>query len=287
MKFVLGTASFDSKYGIANRNSRTSQADYLEILTQAKVLNIGSLDTAPNYGNSESLIGKFHAKNKPFDIYSKISDLSSLSTKNFTNKIRESLDLMKIEKFAGLLFHKSEFLEIKSVKVTNLFIEELLNSGLTAKVGVSVYQESEIERVSEKFPGIELFQVPESVMDRRLLNSKIIRNLFEQGVEFHVRSIFLQGLLLMDTNKQSDSLNQSIIGMRELSRYCEKEEISIIDLCLNYARQIDWASKIVVGVNSCEQLVELVDFRNRELDLSTLPKSFPEEILDPRKWVVK
>ena len=286
MKFVLGTASFDSNYGIANRKMRTIEANCIDILTQAKVLKIESLDTAPNYGDAESLIGEFHSNYKPFNVYSKISDLSSLSTKNVTNQIHKSLDLLKIEKFAGLLFHKSEFLDIESENVTNKLISEILSSGLATKVGVSVYQESEIQRISKKFPDIKLFQVPENVMDRRLLNSRTIYSLFEQGVEFHVRSIFLQGLLLSDVEELPDSFNQSLIGLRQLKNYCEDQKITIIDLCLNYINQINWASKIVIGVNSMDQLSEIVNFRRKEIDLNALPKSFPDSILDPRKWVI-
>ena len=287
MKFILGTASFDSNYGIENRDISTSEANCLDILTRAKSLNIESLDTAPNYGNAESLIGKFHSNYKPFNVYSKISDSNFSSTKDVVSQIHKSLRLLKIEKFAGLLFHKSEFLEINSEKVTNKLISEILASGLTTRVGVSIYREEEIERISKKFPDIKLFQVPENVMDRRLLNSRTIYDLFDQGVEFHVRSIFLQGLLLADVEKLSDSFSQSVIGLRQLKNYCENQKINIIDLCLNYISQIDWASKIVVGVNSMEQLPEIVNFRKQEFDLTALPKSFSDLILDPRKWAVR
>jgi aryl-alcohol dehydrogenase-like predicted oxidoreductase len=286
LKFILGTASFDSNYGITNIDRHASEADYLEILTRAKALNIEELDTAPSYGNAESLIGNFHIGNKPFNVYSKISFLSSLSTKNVINDIQKSLDLMKIEKFSGLLFHKSEFLEIESEQATNNLIDGILSSGLTARVGVSVYQESEIEKISRKFPDIKLFQVPENVMDRRLLSSRVINRLIEQGVEFQVRSVFLQGLLLADEKKLSDWFKLSIIGLKELKNYCENHEINIIDLCLNYVSQIDWASNVVIGVNSVEQLSEIVNFRKRDIDFGGLPRPFPELILDPRCWVI-
>jgi len=286
MKIILGTASFDSKYGIANRNSQKSEKDFQDILSRAKELNIESLDTAPNYGDAESLIGRFHSNNKPFNVYSKISNLSSLSTEDVIHQIHKSRNSLKIEKFSGLLFHKPEFLDIESEKLTKNLISAILSSGLTAQIGVSVYQESEIERIAKRFPDITLFQVPENVMDRRLLNSKVIQSLFEQGVEFHVRSIFLQGLFLTDTKKLTDSFNNSLNGIRELKHYCEKQEISIIDLCINYVNQIEWASKVVIGVNSMEQLPDIVNFREQIIDTNSLPNSLPENILDPRQWVI-
>jgi len=287
MKFILGTASFDSKYGIANRDNQTSEKGFQNILSRARELNIESLDTAPNYGNAESLIGRFHSNNKPFNVYSKISNLSSFSTEKVIDQIHESRDSLKIEKFSGLLFHKSEFLDTQSEKLTKNLIDEILSSGLTTRVGVSVYQESEIERIAKKFPDIKLFQVPENVMDRRLLNSKVIQSLFEQGVEFHVRSIFLQGLFLTDTKELTDSFSHALAGIRELKNYCEKQEISIIDLCINYVNQIEWASKIVVGVNSRDQLPDIVNFQEQLIDSNSLPKSLPENILDPRQWASK
>ena len=287
MKFTLGTASFGSKYGVANQDGEMSDNECLRVLDRAKVLNIESLDTAPIYGTAESLIGRFHTSNQHFDVYSKISETSTFSSANILSQIHESRERLRIRKFAAILFHKSDFLKIESRKVINLAIHEILESGLASKVGVSVYNESEVEYVVKRFPEIKLFQVPENVMDRRLLNSKLISELAAVGFEFHVRSIFLQGLLMMDERKLNRSLAPALQGLVELRQFCKQQEINILDLCLNYARQIEWATNAVVGVNTPEQLTEIVNHSKRDLDLTILPHSFPDLILDPRRWQTK
>jgi aryl-alcohol dehydrogenase-like predicted oxidoreductase len=287
MKYILGTASFDSNYGITKRNDRTSNSHYLDILTEARALSIESLDTAPNYGNAQALIGKYHTVNKPFSVYSKISDFKSSSYSEVIDRVIKSLEQLNIEKFAGLFFHKSEFLDIYSEKITASLINEILSSELATKVGVSVYQESEIDQISRKFPQIRLYQVPENVMDRRLLNSKVVSNLSQQGVEFHLRSIFLQGLLFMDINALKERFSEELIGIRELNDFCQSQRISVLDLCLNYVNQIDWASGIVVGVNSADQLPGIINFKKRSINFNHLPAPLEERILDPRVWLKK
>ena len=61
--------------------------------------------------------------------------------------------------------------------------------------------------------------------------------------------------------------------------------MSITDLCLAYAESIEWASGIVVGVASVNQL-EQISKSDRELPecWDSQVRPLPEEILDPRYW---
>ena len=51
---------------------------------------------------------------------------------------------------------------------------------------------------------IDLVQLPLNILDRRLIDSDILARLKNRGVEIHVRSVFLQGLLLMPKNQIPD-----------------------------------------------------------------------------------
>ena len=56
---VLGTVQFGVDYGVSNRIGRTYDAEIENILKYADKKDINMLDTAPAYGNSESIIGNF------------------------------------------------------------------------------------------------------------------------------------------------------------------------------------------------------------------------------------
>lgn len=285
MKFILGTATFGARYGIANQNSEMAENECIQVLQNARLLGIESLDVAPVYGDAESIIGKFHDTNKPFKVFSKISESAFSSGEKILEQIRKSREKMQITEFEGISFHNLDLLREMRAREVNQLISKILSSGLTSTVGVSVYLESEIDFVKSEFPDVNLFQVPENVMDRRLIKSEFVSLLSNQGVEFQVRSIFLQGLLLMDNTSLRGSLASARQGLSQLKDYSAARRQSVLDLCLNYAKQIDWASNIVVGATSADQLSEIVNHKKKLIDLETLPDAFPDSITDPRRWI--
>ena len=64
-KLILGTAQLGLKYGIANINGKPDFKKSLNLLEFAWTNGINTFDTAPTYGNSEKILGKFiSTKNK-------------------------------------------------------------------------------------------------------------------------------------------------------------------------------------------------------------------------------
>ena len=57
MKLALGTAQFGMDYGLSNMNGQTSKKEVFRILQYASQSKINLLDTAPSYGDSESVLG--------------------------------------------------------------------------------------------------------------------------------------------------------------------------------------------------------------------------------------
>ncbi len=74
-------------------------------------------------------------------------------------------------------------------------LEQLKSTGLVAKIGVSVYEAEEIDRILDRYP-IEIVQLPFNALDLRLARGGPLQRLAGAGVEIHARSVFLQGLLL-------------------------------------------------------------------------------------------
>jgi hypothetical protein len=110
------------------------------------------------------------------------------------------------------------------------------------------------------FPEFMSFQLPEVVMNRQSINSKELLRLHEAGNRLEVRSIFLQGLLLLDIN----SLPAFFLPVRNLfSEFWHSlsvNEISVLEACVTYSKSIPWASGIVVGAEDNGQLLEIVGF---------------------------
>ena len=93
-----------------------------------------------------------------------------------------------------MLLHNTSDLSSKS-KIK--FIEELKklkDSGMVQKIGISIYNSFDLDDIN--LDSIDIVQAPLSIYDQRLLRNDTLSNIYEKGILIHIRSIFLQGLIL-------------------------------------------------------------------------------------------
>ena len=286
MNIILGTASLGTAYGIANGSEKISTRKALDLLTSASNLGINKLDTAPSYLNSHQIIGEHHLTNEKFSTYTKIPESVNLNLESCLDSVQKSIKDLRVERLEAVYFHSFSKLMGCNLLDAQKAIEGILSSGLVSKVGASVYTENEIIQINEKFPTIKLFQVPENIADRRLLKSRKIKELSESGYEFHVRSVFLQGLLLMKDSDLPNFFQEARERINQFRDYAEKINVSLVELCMNYSASIDWATSVVVGANSLKQITEVASFTKTELDFVDFPDCLQEKFLDPRNWPI-
>ena len=111
----LGTAQFGFDYGITNRSGRLSGDAVSEILRRAQKLEIGLLDTAPAYGDSEAVIGALDPDGA-FEIITKILPVSAdiigaAEADEVEQEFDRSLGRLGRSSVEGLLVHHgSQFL---------------------------------------------------------------------------------------------------------------------------------------------------------------------------------
>jgi aryl-alcohol dehydrogenase-like predicted oxidoreductase len=164
-------------------------------------------------------------------------------------------------------------------------LTKILEMGLADHIGVSVYTLNDLLECKKELIVLSRFQVPENICDRRLSQSEEMLELASDNNVINIRSIFLQGLLLMPVKAIPKSLSESRKSINDLELYAKKEAVDRIDLCIAYAKSISWASKIVVGVESITQLKAILDSNYKlssewERNISRAS----EAIADPRKW---
>lgn len=283
MELVIGTATFGTDYGIANTGQVQNETKALKILSEAQHLGISNLDTSPAYSNAEEIIGKFHLSNKNFDCYSKISFTELNSSKEALLSLNKSLKTMEIDSLKGLYFHSAtELLATPSAQIETL-IDAIEETKKVEKIGASVYDLKDLLTIHERHPRISLFQVPENIADRRLRHSTHIKSLYERGIEFHVRSIFLQGLLLM--RKPPENLSSAQPFLDKLNTVADAMKCSSLALCVSYAKQLEWASKLIVGISESNQIHEILEAQQLADMKIEFDEVLPGYILDPRKWI--
>ena len=283
-KFILGTANFNGDYGIAQKKN-LELAQIEEILSFAQINNLNHFDTANSYGDAQKILGSLLDYSNPVQIDSKIGNQECGTVESILESVQKSLAELKINKLSTLYLHDANSLLGNNKSSTKNGIRKILEMGLADHIGVSVYTLNDLLECKKELPDLSRFQVPENICDRRLSHSEEMLELARDNNEINVRSIFLQGLLLMPKEAIPKSLSESSKSINDLDLYSKKEAVTRIDLCIAYAKSISWASKIIVGVESITQLKTIFDSSyklNNEWEESI--SVVGELIADPRKW---
>jgi aryl-alcohol dehydrogenase-like predicted oxidoreductase len=256
-KICIGTAQFGSSYGLTNTNDELSINQIGDILTFAQKSGISYLDTAPSYGNAESKLGDLDLSE--WNIITKVKTGESISfTDSFAESVFQSLERLKIEQLNGVLIHNPKlFFDPQIGKLLNQ-LSDLKEKGVIQKIGVSVYDTKEVDFILANFD-IDIVQVPFNVIDGRMLVDNTLDKLKKRNIEIHARSVYLQGLLLMNIKEQIQHFGnwQSIWNGFDI--FCKENKITPLQVCLRYVLQNPLIDKVILGIDNYVQLEETIE----------------------------
>ncbi len=267
-KICLGTANFGKKYGI--KNNKIDFSEITKILKFASKQKIYEIDTATSYNNL-NIINRTKISLKKFKINTKISlsDIKKYKIKNSEMYFKNILKKSDFKKFNIISLHN--FLDLKSTKGKRLYknLINLREKGITRKIGISLYNINEIDYLVKKNFVFDVLQFPVNFFDRRFLNKKFIKYFRKNNIETHARSIFLQGLLILNPRKKIPKhVNKwsKYLYKWDLKNPTEKDKIIS---CISFALSQKFINKIVIGIDSFKHLQYLLSLKKKKF-----PKKF-------------
>ena len=282
----LGTVQFGLDYGIANKAGQVSLGEAQSVMSLAKANEIDVVDTAIAYGTSEQVLGKVGVDG--FRVVTKLPSLPEGQDNVahwVTEQVRESLARLGQKKHYGLLLHRSEDLSGSKGGQLIQALADLKNGGFVQKIGVSIYSPDELEVVCDKIK-IDLVQAPLNVIDRRMETTGWLDRLKDDGVEVHTRSVFLQGLLLMERTKIPQMFSRWSSLWDEWHEKLKVLGVSPLAASLAYPLSLEQVDKVIVGVDSAVQLSEIlqvVENANEGPDTSFM-RSTDLDLINPSNW---
>ncbi len=287
----LGTVQFGLDYGVSNRGGRPPEQEAAAILARAAAAGVGFIDTAPAYGAAETLVGRHLPRGHNVRIITKAPALADATIdarhgRQVLDGLAASLDRLKVSSVHGFLVHQSDDLAKPGWQHLADAMHEAHARGWANRIGASVYNSDQLALVESRFHP-QLVQLPLNVLDRRAIISGILARLKSAGVEIHARSVFLQGLLLMEPDALPEffvPLRQTIARLRET---WQQRGLSALGGCLAFVLRQPAIDAVIVGVNRMSEFAQIEAMMSSltgdEADIAVNPP-VDAAFLDPSRW---
>ncbi len=281
---ILGTAQLGLNYGISNSTGQPSLDQARDILEFAHAHGVKILDTAFAYGDSEKVLGELNENR--FEIISKLPDLSKLEFtedyKEISNFLQRTLENTKQKQLHAYLLHTIDNLMFDGVSIWRQ-MQDFKERGFAKKIGYSLYSPKQLDIYFNQFRP-DIVQIPMNILDREFQKTGWLKRLKDNGVEIHVRSVFLQGLLLMQYEEQILKFPQYKNIWDLYKNQLNKFGGSAVEYCLGFIKGVEEVDEIVIGANSADELKEIIVsqavFNSAHIELS----SSDEKLIYPFNW---
>jgi aryl-alcohol dehydrogenase-like predicted oxidoreductase len=284
-RLALGTAQFGLPYGIANQVGQVTRLEAKRILQFGIDNGIDTLDTAIIYGDSEKFLGELGTQG--FNLVTKLPavpiDCPDLSDW-VKSQVSASLSRLGVTSIYGLLVHQSEQLLGPHGAALYNELQLLKENGKVQKIGISIYSPIELQVLAGQYH-FDLVQAPFNLIDQRLYRTGWLKRLKDPGVEVHARSVFLQGLLLMKQADMPDKFLHWAGLWQKWYNWLEEYDGSAAQACLSLPLSFSEIDKVVVGVDSLNQLSQIVSAANKQqtIELPDL-QCQDQNLINPVNW---
>jgi len=263
VKLGLGTAQFGFDYGLTNEAGQVPREEVRAILALGQEGVVSFVETASEYGDSESVLGEALPRDHQFEIITKTPvfrgrAIGPREADLLERTLHTSLAHLRQEKLCGLLIHHVEDLLSEGGELLYRRMQELKARGLVQNIGVSVYSGQQVDRVLERFD-VDIVQVPLNVFDQRLVSSGHLGLMRDAGIHIHARSILLQGLLLMAPHElpaEFESIRPHVIRYHDA---LNAKGLAPLDGAIQFIRNIEEVECAIFGVCSTQQLNSILD----------------------------
>ena len=213
------------------------------------------LDTVVG-GRSERVIGQLLPRPSPFRVVVKTARCDR-GPDYVEAEAKASLTRLGLERAHALLVEQAGDLFSPHGAAMWDRMKALRDEGLFERIGVSVYASDDPVGVARRFRP-DIVQAPASLLDQRLIVNGALAEIAEMGVDVHLRSIFLQGLLFLPPDRVPVQLQSASRGLSRVRRMIAEGRSDPLQAALGFALARPEASAVIVGVSTAAELQAVV-----------------------------
>ena len=282
-KLGLGAAQF----GLDGRPAagvRAPEAEVRDMLALAGRAGMGILDAGSASAHGEAVIGAAMPRPAPFGVtiraargdrgpvYVEFEARASLARLGLARA-----DLIMVQS-AGDLFSAWGLCLWEQLKA-------LRDDGLFARVGISAYASDDPAGLARRFKP-DVIQAPASLLDQRLLIDGSLAAVRDLGVEVHLRSIFLNGLMFLPPDRLPSRIKGAAARLSRARRLIAEGRSDPLQAALGFALSRPEADAVIVGAATAAELAAVLAAAASpppDLDWDDMALDDPQA-LDPPRW---
>ena len=294
-RLMLGTVQFGLPYGVANRTGQPSYDEVRAIVSAAIDGGVNCFDTAASYGSSEDVLGRALDELGVADRVVVVTKLRLLKPEEradpaaaaaaLERSIDESRRRLRLDCLPIVLFHAEADAPFVDV------LARLQAAGLVRHVGVSCDTRPGGALRLAADARFAALQIPGNVVDRRHQRSGAFVEAARRGVAVFLRSVYLQGLLVMSEAEVPEMLQSVIPVRRRLADLAAAAGMQMGELALRYMLSQAGVTCVLTGVETTAQLHENLDLFDRGplpgdllAEVDALATDLPVEVVTPAMW---
>ena len=286
------------RYGIANQRGQPHRDEVGRILRTARSNGINFIDTARSYGDAELIVGELAGDDPSWIISTKLDgdlgDLGDCGTANLSRLLQaaeQSLGIsrqqLRRDHLPVVLLHRFEHLTACSGQIWNLLVRER-ERGSIGMLGVSANGPQEAIAALD-YSDVEVIQVPANVADQRLRLAGFFERARRQDISIVVRSVFLQGALLLAPEQLPSHLAVLTRLLVAIDEGARRAGCTRAELLFAHARRL--GDVVLVGCESEQQLRRDIRAWERSAAVPDLAPGLveiagmlPSEVIEPWRW---
>ena len=281
-KLGLGAAQFGLDGG-ASARGRLPQTEVRDMLGLAAKAGLGLLDTCAASAHGEDVIGTVMPRPSPFGVTIK-APRGERGPVFIEAEIRASLVRLGVRRAHGIVVQSASDLFSAWGPLMWEQLKALRDDGLFARVGISAYASDDPVGLTRRFKP-DLIQVPVSLLDQRLLIDGSLRSVREMGVEVHLRSIFLNGLLFLPPDRVPSQVQGAAARLSRARRLIAEGRSDPLQAALGFALSRPEANAVIIGAATAAELSAVLAAAASpppDLDWDEMALDEPEALDQPR-----
>ncbi len=257
---ALGTAQLGQPYGIANRTGQPDAETADAVLELALRLGIRYVDTAQAYGRAEEIVGRF-LRDSPVAGTADVRVITKLApavnvgdAAELGASLEGSWTRLGAQPIWGMLLHAEALLDRWEGQLGET-LRDWRERGRITHLGVSVASEEGMRKALE-MRDMEIIQMPANAFDRRMRRAGLLAHAEAAGKMMFIRSVFLQGLMLLEPAEAARRLPPAAAAIERLDAFCAEHMADRRGFAVGYARHHAPNALLVIGSETPAQVAD-------------------------------